>query len=161
MLLFHGTDADFTSFEERFLAPDDKHANGALGVWLATMPTLACGFGKWTLAVEVAGDRIFDMSVRDLRKLAELGMRDPEGSVVAHQRLAAQIRDAGYHFIAIRESDGSAPTMIAIRPEDCRIVERIESRTDQAGLDRFTRMAMETFALRGIEPTDLERSFSA
>jgi len=120
MILFHGTDALFDAFSSDWLnSHEDRHANGNLGVWVTTNFELASRFGKYVLAVETDGDQMFDMDVSDLIKMASK-LSSPED----YRELSAWLRREGYHVIAVRETDGSAPTRVLIDPEGTRIVGR-------------------------------------
>lgn len=135
MILFHGTNAEFETFQDDFLnSREDGHVNGAMGVWLSPDPRLASSFGRWLLAVEVPDSRIYDMPLQELIQLARLNYRDETDSLVRHQEFANGLRSEGFDLVTIREENGSADTLIALHPERCVIVGRA-STSDPSSLD--------------------------
>lgn len=158
MILFHGTSATFETFERAALGAGDSHPNGHLGVWLTTSPQLASAFGDWTLAVDAPGDVLYDMPIGDLSRLAHRCQREDDGGIELHRATAEALRKQGFEMIAIRETDGTAPTMVSLYPERCRIVDRILGKSDALGMTRYDAMAMQSFADRGLEISERELS---
>ena len=68
--LFHGTDAAFDRFDLCFAVQEDRHENGALGIWFETREVIAAHFGRHLITVDVDVSRWYEMTISELTRHA-------------------------------------------------------------------------------------------
>ncbi len=119
LIFWHGSDADFETFSDKFLVRPDSGPNSALGIWLGEA-WVSKNFGQFTYKVECRFKNILYMGVGAMMRHHNQSSGDRAYFDDLRQAYLAQDIDA----IFIREADGSCPTIVALDLDALSIVGR-------------------------------------
>ncbi len=120
--LFHGTDAAFDRFDLCFAVQEDRHENGALGIWFETREVIAAHFGRHLITVDVDVSRWYEMTISELTRHA---LRSESAAFYA--QLRDQLKAQGYQAICLVELSGESFQRIILDPSVITILSQTES----------------------------------
>ncbi len=120
--LFHGTDRDFDRFDLSFAVQEDRHDNGALGIWFETRESVARSFGQWLITVDVDVDCWYEMSIAELSHHARIG-----DSIGYYVQLRAQLTAQGFQGVRLVELNGQSLQRIVLDLATITMVNRTEA----------------------------------
>lgn len=136
---YHGTDSDFIAFSERPIPRGDSVGNCSLGHWVSFSPEVAGKFGQSLLTVDINPTRVAVMTVKELSAMHRATQHDDDGGHSFHAAHADQLRDEGYDFLAIEETDGRVGVGVILDPS-C--------------VDKLEKSSASTFLGSNIDPFD-------
>lgn len=123
MILYHGTNGDFDSFDEAVFGTNpDASPNGALGVWAASERDLASKFGARVLALSVSDGKVARIDVGQMAR-DHGSARQTEDPVGFFKTMRAQMLVSGYSRIDVVEKDGSVEMSVIL---DLRSIQSVK-----------------------------------
>lgn len=122
LTLYHGTSAQFDSFNLEYAASGTGTSVGRLGIWLAASSEDARSFGDTVLTVEASWSNPYAMPVEELAKLHKLSAKEDDVDQFFESK-RQHLQALGYDSIAVLEGDGMPRSVVALDPASLRIIE--------------------------------------
>lgn len=123
MILYHGTDSQFSEFDERHFGQETRnHSNGGLGVWTSLTPVLPSHFGSDILVLKIEPAKVLEIANTTLRKI-DLEVDDLGG----YRNLAQLYLNSDFNVLAATEFDGTLANFVILDPRVISILERVPS----------------------------------
>ena len=119
MILYHGSDADFEIFSDKFLVREGSGPNSALGIWLGER-WVAGNFGKYTYKVKCSCINLYRMPIGEMIEHHS----ESEGDPAYFVKMRIDMMSQGYDGILVLENDGTTPTGVVMDLSKLAIVGR-------------------------------------
>lgn len=120
MILYHGTNRQFTSFDENFFGKSENHENGAIGVWASLTPVSPMKYGREVLVLKIEKP-----CIKEIRNKALLELADDDNDHQTYRDFAFYWISAGFNVLAITEWDDTIGNVVVLDPAAITILERV------------------------------------